>query len=336
MDMNITIGIDLARRSLRVFAEDSVKRTVLDRNISREKALVFFAQYPKSKIFMEACGGSNWWARKLREQGHEVYLISPQFVKPFARSQKNDRNDAKAILEAGLRPTTRLMNPKESYQQDLQTLHRIRERVVSERKAVVNQIECILLESGIILSRSKSEFNETLLEVLEDGSNDLTHICRGLLKGRYDHMQYLREKEKQLTLQVEEIAQASEGAKKLMKLPGVGPIVATQFLSLVGNGRDFKKGRHVSALLGLVPRQHSSGSRVKLLGITKTGNSEARKTLIQGARCWVMAAQKKGNTSSDPDTQWINGLLDRKAFNVVAISAANKMARRMWATLAYG
>jgi len=325
-----TYGVDLAKSTMHIFGMAGDK-VVYDSNLSRERALLYFAKQHSSVIVMEACGGSNWWVQKLSSMGHSVKLISPQFVKPFASRQKNDRNDARAVLEASLRPKVRTLRGKTQEQQDLQALLKVRQSVIAERVAVGNQIEALLLEYGVVLKRQQK-----LIEVLEDDSNDLTEIAREILKERYDYKKNLIEKEKLYSKRIESILDKSEIAKKLMKMKGVGPVITAAFISTISHPEDFRCGRQVSAYLGLVPRQVSSGRTVKLLGITKTGNSHLRQALVHGARSWVQSCKAKSKLEDqDTDTKWINELVVKKPYNVASVAIANKMARRMWATMRY-
>lgn len=325
-----TYGVDLAKSTMHIFGMTGDK-VIYDANLPREKALLYFSKQQPSVVVMEACGGSNWWAQKLSSMGHSVKLISPQFVKPFASRQKNDRNDARAVLEASLRPQVRTLRGKTQEQQDLQALIKVRQSTIAERVSVGNQIEALLLEYGVVLKRQQN-----LLEVLEDDSNDLTEIAREILKERYDHKKSLREKEKYFSERIESVLEKSSVAKKLMAMKGVGPVITASFISTISHPEDFKCGRNVSAYLGLVPRQVSSGKTVKLLGITKTGNSHLRQALVHGARSWVLSCKLRSkSTDQDADTKWINELVARKPYNVASVAIANKMARRMWAVMRY-
>lgn len=327
--MNTMFGIDLAKRSLHILGMEG-ERVIKDAKLSREKAILYFANQPAAQIFMEACGGAHWWAQRLSKMGHAVKLISPQFVKPFASRQKNDRNDARAILDASRSSHVRPTKYKMPKQQDLQLLLKIRHHVVTERVALGLQIESVLLEYGVIRKKGQS-----IADILEEGSNDLTTVAREVLSERFEKYKRAMEFEKVYDRKIKNLLQADAKAKKLLEMPGVGHIVAAAFLSAVSEADDFKCGRQVSAYFGLVPRQHSSGQSRKLLGITKTGNTYLRQTLTHGARSWVLSCKIKGKRPENPDNLWINQLLERKPFNVVCIAVANKMARRMWAVTKY-
>jgi transposase len=326
MKVDTIYGLDLAKATVHIFGMEGDK-VVKDVSLPRKRVIEYFSKQVGVRIFMEACGGANWWSQRLSKMGHEVRLISPQFVKPFVGRQKNDRNDARAILEAGIRPTIRKQKGKKPEVQDLQMLLNIRAQLIQERVAVSNQIKSILLEYGVVLSRGKK-----LYEVLEDGYNDLTLMVREILSEREESRKRLLEKEKTYTLKIEVLLKDNARAQKLLEIKGVGAIITAAFMVAVPEPQEFKNGRQVAAYIGLVPRQISSGKTTKTVGITKTGNTYLRQALVHGARSFAWKCEReKSKPITDEDVVWMNKLLERKHVNIACVALANKLARRMWA-----
>ena len=281
---------------------------------------------------MEACGGSHFLGRALRQQGHEVRLMPAQYVKPYVKTNKNDYIDAEAIAEAVGRPRMRFVPIKSDEQLDMQSMHRARERWVRNRTALLNQIRGLLLERGITIRKGPRQAEEALPTILEDAETNLTGMMRQLL-GR------LTSELKQLEVQIAEIdaiiagkADDQEACQRLMAIPGIGPITATAIVSAVGNGAEFREGRGFSACLGLTPAEYSTGGKQKLLGISKRGNGYLRKLLVHGARAVLQFRDKQ----SPGLRAWLGQLVSRAHRNVVTIALANKMARMAWALLAKG
>jgi len=281
---------------------------------------------------MEACAGSHFLGRVLREQGHEVRLMPAQYVKPYVKTNKNDYIDAEAIAEAVGRPRMRFVPIKSDEQLDMQSMHRARERWVRNRTALLNQIRGLLLERGITIRKGRRHAEGALPTILEDAEANLTGMMRQLL-GR------LTSELKQLEVQIAEIdamiagkADDQEACQRLMGIPGIGPITATAIVSAVGNGTEFRKGRGFSAWLGLTPAEYSTGGKQKLLGISKRGNGYLRKLLVHGARAVLQFRDKQ----SPGLRAWLGQLVSRAHRNVVTIALANKIARMAWAILAKG
>ena len=331
--MNITrIGLDLAKSVFQVHAVDHKGHCLFSRALKREKMMAFFQNLSPCLIGMEACASSHFWARTLMSMGHEVKLIAPQFVKPYVKGNKNDANDAEAICEAVSRPNMRFVPVKTVEQQDIQALHRIRQEQVRQRTALVNQIRGLLSEYGIVISRSVESLRNALPDILEDVENRLTADFRILLKGLQEDLIHLDDRIGSQDQVIKRLAQEHEGAKRLQQLRGIGPITATALIAAIGDGRQFARGRDAAAWCGLVPGQHSSGGKSKLLGISKRGDTYLRTLMIHGARAVLKTAQSKDDRLS----QWLQKLCNRRNKNIAAVALANKTMRMAWALLVRG
>ena len=327
-----TIGIDLGKTIFHLVGLNRRGEIVVRKKFSRTQLLHFTANLKVDLIGMEACGGAHFLGRALREQGHEVRLMPAQYVKPYVKTNKSDYIDAEAIAEAVARPTMRFVPIKTDDQLDLQSLHRVRERWVMRRTAVVNQIRGLLLERGITLRKGRSHVGRALPGILEDADSTLSGALRVLLA-------QLKLELEQLTLRIEEAdaaigktAQENDACRRLVAIPGIGPVTATALIAAIGNGAAFHKGREFAAWMGLVPREHSTGGKQKLLGISKRGNSYLRRLFVQGARA-VMRFQAKQSSGL---SAWLARLTARTHHNIVTVALANKLARMAWAVLAKG
>jgi transposase len=326
------VGIDLAKRSFQVHGVNGRGAGVMSRRLSRKKLLVFMESLSPCLVGMEACGSAHFWARRFREMGHQVRLMAPQFVKPYVKSNKNDGVDAEAICEAVQRPNMRFVSIKEVGQQDIQSWHRVRSLVVARRTAQVNQIRGLLLEYGIEIPKGRHNVRKRLPEILEDGENGLSFSFRGLLSGLYQDLVQLDERVAQCDAEIEQMARESEACQRLLSIPGIGAQAATALVAAVGDVRVFRNGREMAAWLGLVPRQHSTGGKVRLLGISKRGDVYLRMLLVHGARSVVRFAGRK----EDRTSRWVTGLESRRGKNIAAVALANKMVRTAWALLTKG
>jgi transposase len=327
------VGIDLAKRSFHLYAADGAGRSVLSRKLTRARLSAVVAQLPACTIAMEACGSAHHWARLFRTFGHEVRLIAPQFVKPYVKSNKNDAADAEAICEAAQRPSMRFVAVKSVEQQDIQAIHRMRSLAVERRTAQINQIRGLLLEYGIEIAQGRAAIQRRLPEILEDADNGLSARFRAELSGLAEELRHLNERVTHYDEQIEQIAQGDAQARALMTIPGVGAKGATALLAAVGDDpRLLKNGRGLAAWLGLVPRQHATGGRERLLGISKRGDVYLRNLLIHGARAVLRCVERK----EDPTSRWATALKARRHTNVAVVAMANKIARIAYAVMRTG
>jgi transposase len=330
----IRVGVDLAKSVFQVHGVDRSERQTWRRRLRREDWIKVLRERvePGCEIGMEACSGAHHWARELQKFGYSVKLIPPQFVKPYVKTNKNDANDAEAICEAMSRPGMRFVSVKSVEQQDVQAMHRVRSGLVEQRTAKASQIRGLVAEYGLVVSRELVRLRIALPRWLEDQANGLSASFRRLLEGLREDLAQLDERVKELDREIERLAQSDPTAKRLMQLRGVGPITATALVATVGNARQFANGRQMSAALGLTPRQHSSGGRERLLGISKRGDAYLRTLLIHGARAVIRTAHSKDDRLS----RWVTRLAARSHINVAAAALANKTTRMAWAMLSRG
>ncbi len=327
------VGIDLAKRSFHLYAVDGEGREVLSRKLTRARLSAVVAQLPACTIAMEACGSAHHWGRLFRTFGHEVRLIAPQFVKPFVKSNKNDAADAEAICEAAQRPNMRFVAIKTLEQQDIQAIHRMRSLAVERRTAHINQIRGPLLEYGIEVTQGRAALQRRLPEILEDADNGLSERFRAELSGLAEELRHLNERVAHYDEQIEQIAQVDPQARALMTIPGVAAKGATALLAAVGEDpRLLKNGRGLAAWLGRVPRQHATGGRERLLGISKRGDVYLRNLLIHGARAVLRCVERK----EDRTSRWATALKARRHANVAVVAMANKIARIAYAVMRTG
>jgi transposase len=328
--MNITtIGLDIAKNIFQVHGVDRNGKAVLHKQLKRNQVLAYFANLPASLIGLEACGGAHYWARELNKLGHDAHLISPQFVKPYVKGNKNDANDAEAICEAVSRPNMRFVPLKSVEQQDIQMLHRIRSGLVKERTALANRTRGLLGEYGIVVAVGLAKLHRQLPELLEDAENGLTLTARQLFAELQGQLIAVDKRVADYGGKIQALHRGSEVSQRLAGVPGIGPITATALMASLGDGKAFSSARQVAAWLGLVPRQASSGGKPKLLGISKRGDVYLRTLLVHGARAVVKAAAKK----DDSHSRWVNDLVKRRNHNIAAVAVANKNARVVWALL---
>jgi len=330
--MNITrVGVDIAKSVFHVHAVDSHDRVQWQIKLTRAAWVDALCARvaPGAEIGMEACASSHYWARELRKRGYRVMLIAAQFVKPYVKSNKNDRVDAEAICEAMGRPGMRFVGIKTVAQQDIQAEHRVREELVCQRTAKANQIRGLVGEYGIVAPTGIQKLRQALPRWLEDADNGLTDRFRTLLSGLAEDVRYLDERINALDGQIARHAKEDPVARRLMDLRGVGPLTASALSGALGDGRAFSRGRDFAASLGLTPRQHSTGGKERLLGISKRGDHYLRKLLVHGARAVVRHAKNR----EDGLSQWVQKLSMRKHANVVTVALANKTARVAWAVV---
>jgi len=323
------VGIDLGKTVFHLVGMDSTGKVVVRKRCSRRQLLAFTANLQVQLIGMESCSGSHFLGRALREQGHEVRLIPAQYVKPYVQTNKSDYIDAEAIAEAVQRPRMRFVPIKSEEQLDLQAVHRVRERWVMRRTAVVNQIRSLLLERGFTLPKGRSHVEEALPRILEDAELPLSGSFRLLLAQLKLELEQLSARIDQLDAVILKRAKEDDACQRLTAIPGVGPVTATALIAAVGNGSAFKRGRDLAAWIGMVPSEHSSGGKQTLLGISKRGNSYLRRLFVQGARSVLQQRHRQAPGLSS----WLAQLLARKHQNVVVVALANKVVRMAWAVL---
>jgi transposase len=330
----IRVGVDLAKNVFQVHGVDRNEKAMWRRKLARENWLKVLLETvePGCEIGMESCSGAHHWARQLQTHGLSVRLIAPQFVRPYVKSNKNDANDAEAICEAMSRPHMRFVSVKTVAQQDIQAAHRIRAELTKQRTAKANQIRGLVAEYGLVAPKELMHLRRALPCWLEDAENGLSERFRRLLNGLWGDLRALDERMTELDGEITVIAQSDPAAKRLQQLRGVGPIIATALVAAVGNGEQFANGRQMSAAFGLTPRQHSSGGKERLLGISKRGDAYLRALLIHGARSVIRTSKDKDDRLS----QWVTRLAARSHPNVAVVAMANKTTRMAWAMLKNG
>lgn len=324
------VGLDLAKTVFQVHGVGEDGEVVVRKQLRRTQMRGFFARLSPCLIGMEACGGAHYWARALTELGHTVRLIAPAFVKPYLKSNKNDRNDAEAICEAVQRPSMRFVAPKTPEQQSILQLHHGRQLLVRQRVALSNHMRGVLLEYGISLPQGVKVLSRRLPALLEDAENGLPlptrHLLAELKEAHDELMARIARIEKQLSAW-----HANDPlSQRLAGIPGVGVLTATALAAAVGDGHDFRGGRQLAAYLGLVPRQASSGGKDRLLGISKRGDAYLRSLLIHGARAVIHHIRRHLKSGQPGGHPWVEQLLQRCHVNEVAVALANKMARTAW------
>jgi len=324
-----TVGIDLAKNVFQVHGVNEHSKKVFNRQIRRNQMIAFFTQLAPCLIGMEACSGAHYWARRLQALGHTVKLMAPQFVKPYVKTNKHDAADAEAICEAVTRPSMRFVPIKNTEQQAVLSIHRARQGFVKARTAQANQIRGLLLEYGITIPQGIKNITKRVPEILEDGENELPGIFRQLLERLSEHLKDLDSQVDELDTQIHIWHQQNEASKRIACVPGIGPITATALIASIGDASSFTNGRQLAAWLGLVPRQHSSGGKTLLQGISKRGDTYLRTLLVHGGRSVVRVSSAK----TLPTYRWLVDLEKRRNRNIAAVALANKNARIVWALL---
>lgn len=327
-----SIGIDLGKTTFHLVALGAAGKVLFRKKFIQKQLLAYTANLQSSLIGLEACSGAHFLGRALRKQGHDVRLIAAQFVKPFVKSNKNDFVDAEAIAEAVERKNMRFVPIKTDDQLDLQAIHRVRDRLVSRRTAVINQIRAFLLERGMVFAQKPARLRAAMADILENAEADLTPLMRNLINTLWDEWKTVEQQIEELGEELERISAADAGCTRIRKIPGIGSVVATAIVAAIGNGAAFRKGREFAAWLSIVPRQYSTGGKAKLLGISKRGNVYLRKILIHGARAAVLRIKR----DRVPIEGWLDALDARAPKNVVVVAMANKLARIAWAVLSSG
>ncbi len=321
------IGIDLGKHSFHIHCQDKSGNALLRKKFTRTKLMQFLATCPSSVVVMEACAGAHFMARRISDIGHEAKLISPQFVRPFVKSNKNDFIDAEAICEAASRPSMRFVQPRTETQQAMRALHRVRESLIRDKVKTTNQIHGFLLEFGISLPTGDAAIKRLSLVLAE---HEVPEYLSRLLMKLHAHYLYLIEQITELESELNQSIKADATAQRIMTIPGVGPMTASLLSSQPGDGKQFSCSRDFAASTGLVPRQYSTDGKSTLLGISKRGNKNLRRLLVQCARSFMMRLEHQQGRLAE----WVRKQLDNKHSNIVACALANKLARIAWAITA--
>lgn len=333
--MNIKrLAVDLAKEVFQLYGIDAAGKQVVEKRIkSRARFSEFVTKLGPCELVMEACGGANYWARKFLGMGYQVMLISPQYVKPYVQRNKNDYRDVRGIMEASYWSGITFVTPKTVEQQDIQSLLRIRKNCLDIRVSLSNQIRGLMSEYGITVAVGYENLKSLLPSLYDrDDDNGLSPMIKELIEGQYTLLLVLDERLDSFDIQIKQLSSANETSQRLQKIDGIGPITALAIIALVGDGKGFKNGRHFAAYLGLTPRQHSSGNRECLLGISKRGDGYLRELLIHGGRAVVRTSDKK----TDPRSLWVSRIKDQGGANKAAVAMANKNARVAMAIILSG
>lgn len=326
-----TIGLDIAKQVFHVHGADASGAMMISQRITRAKLSDFFASQPRCVVALEACGGSHHWARELKRLGHEVRLIPPAYVKPFVKRQKNDAADAEAICEAAQRPSMRFVPVKSEEQQASAVVFRARDLLVRQRTQLINALRGLLAECGWVAPKGLFHMAGLMARV-EDPASGLPQSARAVFLVMIDSVKALSERIAALDREIARRAKEDPVARRLMTIPGIGPITATALLALAPPVETFRKGRDFAAWLGLTPLQRSTGGKQRLGAISKMGERTLRRLLIVGASAVVLQASKRGA----PARSWLAQMMARKPRMLVTVALANKTARIVWALLAKG
>jgi transposase len=327
------LGVDLGKNVCSVVGFDGAGKVVMRRKVRRETLIGLAAKLPPCVVAMEACCGAHHLGRIFAAHGHDVRLMSPEYVRPYIKAHKNDDRDAEGIAEAATRPTMRFVDLKSQDQLDTQTLHRSRERLVGERTALTNQLRAILLERGIVAPKGRRKLEKFLADLMDErGGAELSPRMILLVADARKQWAELDRRIAAFDAEFVQWAKENEEARRLTTIPGFGAIVASALVAAVGHAESFDRGRDMAAWLGLVPRQFTTGGKPKLLGISKRGNRYLRKQLIHGARAALPYVAERDT----PLGRWAKALRMRAHHNVAVVAFANKLARIAWAVLRRG
>ena len=327
-----TLGIDLAKNVFQLHGADEKGKCIFKKKVMRKELSNFITNLPQCTIVMEACGGSHYWAREFKKMGHNVKLIAPKFVRPFIKSNKNDAADAEAIVEAASRPEMRFVQIKDINQQQIQTLHTGRSILLKNRIQLGNSVMGLLHEYGFTIIPGVRNFSYKIHTVLDSKQGEIPEQAKLVVLMLLEQWEKLQSQILQIEKQLLLISRQYEPCKRIQKIEGVGPLTATAVIAIIGDPKQFKNGRQFSAYLGLVPKQHSSGSKEKLLGISKRGNTYLRTLLVNGAR----AAIRVAHTHNTKRSRWALEKLQTRGNNRASVALANRNARVIWALLAKG
>lgn len=331
-ETNITlIGIDTAKNVFHLHAVDKNGKAVSQIKLQRAKLLVFLANLPACMIVIESCQGSYHWAREFKSLGHRVKIISARHVKKYANTRnKNDFNDARAIVKAALDPDIPEVAHKSIQQQEIQAIHMIRDGLIRQRTATINRLRALFAEFGIVFALGREKFMKQVPLALDETSGKLSDVARQIIRDQYEMIQHLSNEIGKFDKLIRTYAKQSEHAERLMKIPGVGPIISTAMTYMIADPKVYKNGRQCAAALGLTPKEHSTGGKQKLGSISGEGNAYLRKILVQGAQAILSRAAKRQN---EPLMKWAYQLKMRKCNNIAAVALANKITRIAWAML---
>jgi transposase len=321
------LAIDLGKNSFHLHGINS-DGAVISRKVGRAKLEATVVELCPAVIAMEACASAHYWGRRFEAARLQVRLINPRFVKPFVRGSKNDAVDAEAIFEAASRPTMRFVPVKTGEQQDLQSLHRVRERLIVQRTSLINHARGLLAEYGVVLPKGPWRFREQAPLAIAEA--DLSGLARELFADLLDQLRDVEARLSKLDARIVAICREHEACRRLAALPGVGPVIATALVAAVDDGRHFRSGRELAAWIGLVPRQYTTGGKPRLGGIGRRANHYLRRQLIHGARAVISRLAKH----DDRRSAWLKGLVARRGFNRTIVALANKTARIAWVLLA--
>jgi transposase len=328
-----TYGVDLAKQVFQVHWVEPDSGEVKRKTLTRGQMQAFFARRPAGVVAMEACGSAHHWGRVLSGLGHQVRLISTQFVRPFVKTNKTDAADAQAIWEAAQRPQMRFVALKSEGQQAVLALHRMRQLLVKQRTMQANQLRGLLYEFGVVVPKSwRALLGQTGPILVDETRSDLPGLVRTELHGQLQNLREFTHRIEQLERSLGSYRRQDEQCQRIEAIPGVGALSCTALVATIGDARAFRSGREFAAFLGLVPRQSGTGGRVKLLGISKRGDAYLRTLLIHGARSVLIHSSRPGRMPP----RWLQELLARRPKNVAVVALANKIARTVWALLAHG
>ena len=325
----ITVGLDLAKNVFQVHGADGAGRAVLRKKLRRTQVLKFFSQLPRCVVAIEACGGAHFWGREISKLGHEVRLIPPAYVKPFVKRQKNDAADAEAICEAAVRPSMRFVPVKSEDVQGAAMVFRVRELLIRQRTQAINALRGHLTEFGEVVPKGAANAGR-LIAITEDPASGLPEEARATLLVLIETKTRLDDQIAKLNAEISRRAKENEVARRLMTIPGIGPLIATALVALAPPPETFRRGRDFAAWLGLVPRQHSTGGKQRLGATTKMGERSLRRLLIIGANSVIIKRHVHPMAGSGT---WLGGMLLRKPPMLVRVALANKMARIVWALM---
>lgn len=331
MEPVVTIGLDIAKSVFQIHGVGTTGDVVVQRRLSRSKVLRFFARIPACLVGLEACGAAHYWGRELRKLGHDARLMPPSYVKPYVKRQKNDAADAEAICEAVTRPTMRFVEIKSAEQQSAMVLHRVRLTLMRQRTQLSNAIRGHMAEYGLVAPVGRNGLAQLITVIGNRADDRIPDLARGCLAMLVSQLQMLNEQILETDRHVRASARATEVGRRLMEVPGVGPVLASALVAAIPDPRSFKSGRNLAAWIGLVPRQNSSGGKERLRGITKQGDRYLRQLLVVGALAVIRYAQRHGTKRP-----WLVRLLARRATKIAAVALANKMARMTWAIMVSG